>query len=193
MKIKNYFVVFAMLVLAACADFENDDPALVSSRAFVSEEPPFVALLTMVNESGDSGEHSGILINAHQQVLYDPAGSFRYEEELARSRDIHYGMSPRLVDYYQRYHARFGYYVVTQKVYITAEEAEALFQKAVEVGTTGQLRCGLSASTVLSSIPRFSNIRPTYWPGKIMRAMADVPGVETSYTREDDIGQNYVN
>ena len=193
MNIRSIIAISMMVVLSACADFENDDPAVVSSRMYVSEEAPFVALLTMVNESGDYGEHSGILINASQTVLYDPAGSFRYEEELARSRDIHYGMSPRMVDYYKRYHARFGYYVVSQKIYITAEEAEALFREANRIGTTGQLRCGLSASSVLNSIPRFANIPTTYWPGKIMDAMAEVPGIETSYTRENDIGQNYVN
>lgn len=193
MKIKNAIAICMMVILSACADFENDDPAVVSSRTYVSEEAPFVALLTMVNDSGDHGEHSGILINASQTVLYDPAGSFRYEEELARSRDIHYGMSPTMVDYYQRYHARFGYHVVTQKIYISAEEAEALFRMANQIGTTGQLRCGLSASSVLNSIPRFSNIPTTYWPGKIMNAMADVPGIVTTYTRESDIGQNYVN
>ena len=193
MNIRNIIVISMMVLLSACADFENDDPAVVSSRAYVSEEAPFVALLTMVNENGNSGEHSGILINASQTVLYDPAGSFRYEQQLARSRDIHYGMSPTMVDYYQRYHARFGYYVVTQKIYISAEEAEALFRKANEIGTTGQLRCGLSASSVLNSIPRFANIPTTYWPGKIMNAMAEVSGIETSYTRENDVGQNYVN
>lgn len=193
MSIKNLIVLSMLVILTACADFENDDPTIVSSRAYISEEAPYVALLTMVNDSGDHGEHSGILINASQTVLYDPAGSFRYEEQLARSRDIHYGMSPRMVDYYQRYHARFGYYVVTQKIYITAEEAEALFRKANEIGTTGQLRCGHSASSVLNSLPRFANIPTTYWPGKIRDAMAEVPGIETSYTRENDVGQNYVN
>ncbi len=193
MKLKNLFTIIALVILSACADYENDDPAVVSSRTYISEEQPYVELLTMVNESGDFGEHSGIVINASQTVLYDPAGSFRYEAELARSRDIHYGMSPRMVDYYKRYHARFGYYVVAQRVYLSAEEAEALFRKANEIGTTGQLRCGLSASQTLNSISRFANIPSTYWPGKIMEAMAEVPGVETSYTRESDVGQNYVN
>ncbi len=192
MKLKNLIVILMMTVLAACADHENDDPVMVAAKAYVSDEPPYVELLTMVNESGDFGEHSGILINASQTVLYDPAGSFRYPE-LARARDIHYGMSPRMVDYYKRYHARFGYYVVSQRVYLTAEEAEFLFQKANEIGTTGQLRCGLSASSVLNALPRFSGVPTTYWPGKIMEAMAEIPGVETGYTYERDVGQNYVN
>ena len=48
-------------------------------------------------------------------MLYDPAGTFTHPD-LPRRGDIHYGMTPRYVDYYERYHARFDYFVEAQKV-----------------------------------------------------------------------------
>lgn len=188
-KLRNIFVVLMMVVVAACADSSSDPVEVIASAKYVSEEAPSITLLTMVGDDGGFAEHTGILINASQQVLYDPAGSFRHRR-LARARDVHYGVTPVLDDYYRRYHARFGYYVVAQKIEVTAEVAEEAFRRAVAQGTTGQLRCGLSASTVLNGL--FPNVPVTYYPGKIMRNFGEIPGVHTSYTRENDIGQNHV-
>ena len=40
----------------------------------------------------------GLLINGSQQVLYDPAGTFTHPD-LPRAGDVHYGMTPRFVDF----------------------------------------------------------------------------------------------
>lgn len=189
-KISTLFSVLSLVFLSACADPSADPVEAISAAQYVNPEPASITLLTMVKTSNDFGEHSAILINASQQVLYDPAGSFRHTA-LARARDVHYGVTPQLAAYYNSYHSRFGYYVIAQKIEVTPEIAERVFQRAVAEGTTGQLRCGVAASSVLNGIPMFSSIPTTFFPGKIRDTFANIPGVVTSYTRENDIGQNY--
>ncbi|MEE9454767.1 MAG: hypothetical protein V3V13_10345 [Paracoccaceae bacterium] len=187
---RNFFSILSLVILVACADDSSDPVEQVIAAKYINPEPASITLMTMVSAGGDFGEHSAILINASQQVLYDPAGSFR-DKRLARARDVHYGVTPYMAAYYNSYHARFGYYVKVQKISVTPELAEEIFQRAVAQGTTGQLRCGLSVSSVLNGVPMFSSIRTTYYPGKIMDDFAKIPGVSTTYVRENDIGQNY--
>ncbi len=160
----------------------------IQTASYVSSKPPSVTLVTMVNESGDFGEHSGLLINASQQVLYDPAGTFRHSTS-PNARDVNYGMHPAMVEYYKSYHARRGYYVVAQEVQLTPEQAELILQRAIAQGTTAKLRCGISVSSVLNGLPMFAEIPTTYYPGKIMRQFGEVPEVVTTYVYEDDEGQ----
>jgi len=189
-KIRTMISIVALVLVAACADTGADPIEEVISARYVNPEPASITLLTMVKDSSEFGEHSAILINGSEQVLYDPAGSFRHDR-LPRVRDVHYGVTPAMAAYYNSYHSRFGYHVVAQKVMVTPEVAEAVLQRAVARGATGQLRCGIAASSVLNGIPMFSGIPTTYFPGKIMDTFAQIPGVQTSYTRENDVGQNY--
>ena len=192
LNIRTIFSVFTLFLVAACADLSSDPVEVIQEHVYVSPEPPSITVLTMVNEDGDFGEHTGLLINASQQVLYDPAGTFR-SVNLARARDVHYGMTPYMVEYYKSYHARFGYYVVAQKLEVPADVAEEAFRRAVAQGATAKLHCAVSVSSVLNGIPMFSFIPTTYFPGKIMEEFATIPGVVTTITRENDRGKNYRN
>ncbi len=188
------FLLFVALgaVLSACADPSSDPVAQIQARAYVNPEPASITLYTVVNAQGDFGEHTGMVINASQQVLWDPAGSFR-SVNLARSQDVFYGMTPYMVAYYTSYHARFGYYVVAQKLEVPPEVAEAVFRRAVARGATGKLRCTIAASSVLSGVDMFADIPVTLFPGKLMEEFGKIPGVVTTITRENDTGKNYAN
>lgn len=192
-KYRTIISVLSLVFLMACEGSERNAPVAssmaIENAAYVSSLPSSVTLLTMVNEAGDFGEHSGILINASQQVLYDPAGTFRHSTS-PNARDVNYGMHPAMVNYYKSYHARRGYYVVAQEIQVTPETAELIFQRAIAQGETAKLRCGISISSVLNDLPMFSHIPTTYYPGKIMKRFAEVPGVVTTYVYEDDEGQN---
>ena len=194
MKLRTIFSIISLVVLTACAsEAEKAPPAsskVIADAVYVSPKPASITLLTMVSEGGDFGEHSGLLINASQQVLYDPAGSFRHYTA-PNSGDMNYGMHPGLVTYYKSYHARHGYYVVSQEIQVTPEIAELIFQRALAQGETGKLRCGISVSSVLNGLAMFSDIPTTYYPGKIMNGFGAVPGVETTYVYENDDGKNY--
>jgi len=193
LNLRTVISIISLVVLTACAGSERNAPiataADIQSAAYASPLPASITLMTMVKENGDFGEHTGILINTSQQVLYDPAGTFRHSTS-PNARDVNYGMHPAMVEYYKSYHARRGYYVVAQEIQVTPEIAELIFQRAVAQGKTAKLRCAISASSVLNGIPMFSSIPTTYFPGKIMDAFAELPGVTTTYVYEDDEGQN---
>lgn len=180
----------ASLFLVACVNNTIAPPAEVAAARFVNEEPPFVSLITMINTKTNSGEHSALLINGSQQVLYDPAGTFRHSRAL-RSDDIMYGITPGLADYYNSYHARFGYYVKIQKLSISLEQADAMIRRTQAEGAVPKLTCGRATSDILNDFPQFAHIGTTYFPGSVMTQFGKVAGVETTIVREDDIGKNY--
>lgn len=194
MNFRRVFSIISLVILTACvSEAERAPPAStkqIADAIYVSSEPTSVTLLTMVNERGDFGEHSGLLINASQQVLYDPAGTFRHSTA-PHARDVNYGMHPALVQYYKSYHARRGYYVVSQEIEVTPEIAELIFQRSIAQGSTSKLHCGISISKVLNGLPMFANIPTTYYPGKIMSEFGAVSEVDTTYVHEDDVGQNH--
>ncbi len=180
------------LVLSACANPNaGTAPAdEIAASRFANPEPAFISLLTMVNSNTGFGEHAALLINGSQQIIYDPAGSFRHSR-LPRRDDVVYGITPRYADYYNSYHARFGYYVKVQRLEITREQADAMIAASIARGSVPKLFCATAISDVLNDFPQFADIRPTFFPGAIMQRVAAIPGIETSEVREDDIGQNY--
>ena len=119
--------------LAGCEVYQPASSDAIARARYVSPEPPSVTLVSMVNTRSGRSAHSGLLINGSQQVLYDPAGTFTHPD-LPRRGDIHYGMTPRFVDYYERYHARFDYFVEAQKVPISRAAADQLIANAQAAG-----------------------------------------------------------
>ncbi len=165
-------------------------PEEIAASRVANPAPASITLLTMVNDRSEFGEHSALLINGSQQIIYDPAGSFRHSA-LPRRDDVVYGVTPRYADYYNSYHARFGYYVKVQKLEITLEQADAMIAASIARGSVPKLWCATAISDVLNDFPQFADIRPTFFPSAIMKRVANIPGIETSEVRENDIGQNY--
>ena len=179
------------LFTAGCASNSGVAPAEeISAAQFSNPAPASISVITMVNARSDFGEHSALLINGSEQVIYDPAGTFRHSQ-LPRRDDMVYGITPRFASYYNSYHARFGYYVKVQKLDISREQADAMIAAAQARGHVGKLFCATAISDVLNDFPQFSNIRPTFFPGAIMNRVAEIDAVNTTIIREDDIGQNY--
>jgi len=102
-----------------------------------------------------------------------------------------YGMTPDLVDYYNSYHARFGYFVQIQKLAISREQADALILRAQAEGAVPKLTCAIATTNILSEFATFDSIGRTFLPGRQMRKFGELAGVETTIVREDDIGKNY--
>ncbi len=180
----------ASLFLTACVNNTVAPPAEIAAMHIENDQTPFISLITMINTNSNGGEHSALLINGSQQILYDPAGTFRHSRVL-RSEDVMYGMTPGLADYYNSYHARFGYYVKIQKLEISLEQADAMIIRTQAEGAVPKLTCGRATSEILNDFPQFAHIRTTYFPGRVMRLFGEVEGVVTTEVHEDDIGQNY--
>lgn len=184
-------ILFAAHILAACADTGEAPISRAVAARYVPDGPSYVEVITMINNKSGFAEHTGIIISGSQTVLYDPAGTFRYEK-LPRRQDVFYGLTPRFGRYYKRYHARFDYHLEIQRVPVTLEEADALIASAEKRGATRQLFCARSASDVLNDVPTFAHVKESFFPRSILNDVARISGVTTSYVYEDDVGQNLV-
>jgi hypothetical protein len=181
----------AVLALTGCEFYEPATPDAIARASYVSDESPSVTLLSMVNTRSGRSAHVGLLINGSQQVLYDPAGTFTHPA-LPRRSDVHYGMTPRYVDYYERYHARFDYFVEAHKVPVSRAAADQLIANAEARGKAMKTHCALATADVLRPVPPFQNVERNFYPEPLRQAFAAMPGVETSYVYESDVGQNRV-
>ncbi len=184
--------VLALLAVASLAGCEIYRPASfeeIAAARYVSPEPPSVTLMSMVNAKSGRSAHSGLLINGSQQVLYDPAGTFTHPD-LPRRGDIHYGMTPRYVDYYERYHARFDYFVEAQKVPISKAAADQLIADAQAHGQSMKMTCGLDVADVLQPVPEFRSVPHSLFPEALRDYFQTLPGVQDRYVYEADVGQN---
>jgi hypothetical protein len=179
----------AALALSGCEIYREAEPVEVARARYVSEEPPSVTLITMVNASNGRAAHSALLINGSERVLYDPAGTFQHPD-LPRRGDIHYGITPRFLDYYERYHARHSHFVHSQTVYVSRATADQVLANAKAIGPTPKMLCNTSVAAALRPVSPFTEVRVSISPEASRRDFARIPGVEDSYVREDDIGQN---
>jgi hypothetical protein len=182
-------VLGAALAFAGCEAYRPASPEEVTRARYVSEAPPSVTLISMVNNRTGRSAHSALLINGSQQVLYDPAGTFTHPD-LPRREDIHYGMTPRHVDYYERYHARFSHHVEAHQLPISRAQADQLIANAQAEGKTMKAHCALAVADVLRPVPPFEKVTRSYYPEGLRADFAAMRGVRTSYVREVDIGKN---
>ncbi|SHI95829.1 hypothetical protein SAMN05444000_10446 [Shimia gijangensis] len=158
--------------LAACAvNKDNASDEEIRAVAYSDGGQPRLTLYTMVSNDTGSGAHTSLLINGSQRVAWDPAGSFRAEGIVARG-DVVYGMSPKMVDYYTRYHARETYHVIIQELDVSPEIAEQALRTVASYGAVPQSQCALSTSAIMRSLPGFEALPSTYYPNKLEEAFA---------------------
>jgi hypothetical protein len=184
-------VLAAILALSGCEMYRAAEPAQIDAARFVSDEAPSITLMSMVNSGNDRAAHSALLINGSEQVIYDPAGTFQHPD-LPRAGDVHYGVTPRFLDYYERYHARFDYYVHAQKVMVSRATADQILANVKARGRTPKMFCADSVAAAIKPVPPFQNVRITIFPERVRRDFAQIPGVQNHYVRETDEGKNRV-
>ncbi|MBS0564170.1 MAG: hypothetical protein JSR87_06785 [Proteobacteria bacterium] len=174
------------LLLAGCAEHIWASDEAVQKARYHSSEPTSITLFTVVRKRGNEGAHSGLMINGSERVIYDPAGTWTNPAAPERN-DLHFGMTPLMVKYYIDYHARTTYDVYEQTVRVSPEVAQLAIQKAEAEGASMKAMCGNSVSAVLKGLPGFENVRSSFFPGRLMREFATLPGVVTMhYTDSDD-------
>ena len=157
----------------------------VARAAWVDDGPPSLTLITVINNRTGSGAHTGLLINASQRVLFDPAGTW-YHPQLPERNDVHFGISPPIFDFYIDYHTRITYRTVTQTIVVSPEVAELAMRKVLAHGAVPKAQCSISTSAILRSLPGFEQIPRTWFPKQLMRAFGKLPGVkEKVYTDTD--------
>lgn len=165
------------VLLGACTDpgpWASDEE--VARAAYRADGPPTVTLFTMVNNRSNEGAHSGLMVNASQRVIFNPAGTF-YHPYLPQRADVHYGITDDKVDFFIDYHARETYRVVRHDVEVTPEQAEMILARIESRGAVPNAFCTTSIGTILRDVPGFEFVPRSPFPKATMRAFDEVPGV----------------
>lgn len=176
-------------LIAGCSvDQSPDRSASEAAAAAVSVPgPKKLMLFTMVNNRTGRGGHTALLVNGSQQLVYDPAGSFR-DKRVTERGDVLYGMSENWVQAYKSAHARSTFHVVTQEFTVTPEQAETALRLVQAKGAVPGAYCANATSGILQQIPGFTGIDQTFYPVKLMEQVERLPGVTTTRYYEDDDG-----
>lgn len=187
------FAVLALFALSACAGdnkWATDAQMAAPSAHFVAAPPRTITLFTVQSTRNGSGAHSGLLINASEQVMFDPAGTW-YHPYLPERGDVHYGVTPRMISYYIDYHARETFNVIEQTVVVSPEVAERVKQRAEAYGSVPSAQCAHSVSSILRGVPGFESISGTWYPNKLMKEFGQLPGVTSKLITDDDADNNH--
>ena len=94
------------------------DDEFIERVTYRHSGPTALTLFTMKNVGTKNGAHTGLMVNASQRVIFDPAETFAHPS-LAERNDVIYGISPTVLDFYRTYHARSTYFVVEQYVEVS--------------------------------------------------------------------------
>ena len=181
----------ALLGLSACAAESVYAPqSAVDAARFVAEPPTSITLFTVINNRNGSGAHSGLLINASQQIMFDPAGTWQHPLVPERN-DVHFGITPRLVNFYIDYHARETFRVIEQTLVVSPGIAELVKQRAEAYGAVPKAQCSNSVTSILSGVPGFESMGSTWYPAKLSDRFGRLPGVTSRTITDDDADKNH--
>jgi hypothetical protein len=185
--------IFFLVALAACAGNDREVSLNASSNvpvetAYVASDAPKLSLITVVNNTTGAGGHSALLISGSEQIIFDPAGSFRHPD-IVEAGDVLYGVTPRWLQAYKSAHARASHHVVRQDLAVTPAQAERALQLARENGRVADAFCTNSITRLLRQVPGFEGIDVTFFPKNLMDQVAARPDViSTERYFEDDAG-----
>ena len=175
-----------LLLVAGCAvNAPYADDAAIAAVAYRDPGPAKLTLYTVINNRTGAGGHSGLLINASQRVMFDPAGSF-YADIVPERNDVLFGITPAVERAYRGAHARSTYHVLIQTIEVTPEQAEIALRAALANGAEPAGFCTIGTSGVLRQVPGFESIKSTFFPTKLADQLATFPGVVTERYYEDD-------
>lgn len=180
--------VLLALALAACANNAADAPwsseADVAAARHTAAPPTYLKLITVVNNLSGSGDHAGVIINASQRVIYDPAGSFRHPQ-LPQRNDVIFGFTESAQEVYTNFHVRESHHMVTQRLIVPPEVAERALQAALAEPKARPGQCASKTAAIL--IAAGVDAPRTLWPRTQMEAFASLPGVEIEWHIEPGI------
>lgn len=186
-----FLALLLPLALAACGAAESvwapDDA--VARAVQPNTGPTEITLVTVLSNSNNSGAHSGLMIDASQHVLFDPAGTFKHPHMPERN-DLLYGVTPVRKEIYIDYHARETYRVVTQTLQVSPQAAETIFARARAHGAVPKANCTRAVSEILSGTPGFEGLGRTMFPKTLMKRFGALPGVVETVIYDDDADDN---
>lgn len=190
---RRFFIFGLPLAAAGCGAqsvWAPDD--IVQNAIYQHSGPPMLSLFTVLNTPSESGAHTGLMVNASQRVIFDPAGSFAHSS-FAERNDVIFGITPQIEEFYISYHARISYYVVRQDLVVSPAMAEQALHLVMSNGAVPKAACTRSTAAILAQLPGMGHIRRSLFPDKLMRQFGALPGVVTREYHEtdsDDLSQS---
>jgi hypothetical protein len=182
--------VAAATLLGGCAasvDVPYASDAFVESKSYRHSGPPAITVITMVNNRTGSGGHSALMISGSERIIFDPAGSFKHEI-VPEQQDVLFGITPAVLQGYKSAHARSTFHVVSQKIEVTAAQAELALRLAKSNGAVPSAFCTQATTGLLRQVPGFEDVKQTFFPTNLMEQIAKRPDVVTDRYYEDDDG-----
>ena len=181
----------AVLLVAGCAAESVWAPEAEVQKAFYrAEGPPKITLFTVQSTRSGSGAHSGLMVNASQRVLFDPAGTF-YHPAAPERNDVHFGMTGTIEKVYIDYHARETFDVIVQEVEVSPEVAEMALRAVLAYGAVPNAQCTRSVTRILSRLPGFEEMSVVWFPMRASEDFARLPGATYRRITDDDADQNH--
>lgn len=186
---RRTFLMGAPAVLAGCGGVLREEvlapQADIDRVRYTHPGPKSLTLLTMKNTGSGNGAHSGLIINASQRVLWDPAGTFGHPT-IPERNDVHFGANPQIMQLYISFHSRITYYTLIQEIDVSPDVAEQALQMAIANGPTPKAACTRHVSRLLGSLPGFESIRTSFFPNNLADQFGEIPGVRSREYRETD-------
>ncbi|MBL4916041.1 hypothetical protein [Szabonella alba] len=187
-----FLCLAALLILGACGAAEPKwapDTDVAAAR-YVHPGPATITLYTVLTTRDGSGAHSALMINGSQRVMFDPAGTWHHPR-LPERNDVHFGMTPLMVDFYIDYHARETYDVVEQVIEVSPEVAELALQRVMAYGAVPKAQCTVATSSVLRGLPGFEHLGSSWFPDRLMTDFGQIPGVRSKTYTDNDTNDNH--
>lgn len=182
-------VLFGLpLVVAGCGGQTVWAPDASLARArYRHDGAPVLTLYTSLNNDTLGGAHTGLLINAAERVMFDPAGSFT-SPDVPERNDVLYGLTPAAEEAYSRYQSSPGYHLIKQHIPVSAEVAAQALAAAQLAGPVGKSYCTRATASLLRDLPGFGDLRVSWFPDNLMKQVAALPGVTAEFVYPVDDG-----
>ncbi len=177
----------ALVVLAGCAAPQqpNADLATLQRVAYSDPDGPALTLITVINNRSGQGGHTALMVSGSERVIFDPAGSF-HADIVPEFNDVLYGIRPAVFQAYRSAHARTSFHVKTQRLNVTAEQAEVALQLVKNNGRVPGVYCANATSNILQDIPGFESINVTFYPVKLSEQFEMLGDVKSELYYEGD-------
>lgn len=168
--------------LSACGSGRPNAPVQeINQVRYTDPSPPSLTLITSIRTLAGVGAHSALMVNGSQRVIFDPAGSFSASIDGRpagpQRGDVIYGVSPAVLDAYIGFQSETGFHVVTITIPVSAAVAEEALNKVEDHGWVSMAMCADATSSLLTSLPGFKSLSPSFFPRAFMREVAKLPGV----------------
>lgn len=190
LKRRHWLLGLGSMALLGCVrDYPTASAEEVHAARYAHDGEPALMLISTIGESSGMSEHVGLLINAQERVLFDPAGAYTIAQMPHRD-DVHYGVKDRYLEHYISFHARLGFYVKTYYLPVSSQTAQIVYERATHYGQVRMTQCGFAVSDILADIEELKGISRTFFPSTLEREFAALPNVVSSEYHENDVGQN---